>query len=67
MVKELKKAIEKAEKLPEREQKALASLILSEIEWENSFASSQDKLSSLANEAVSEYKKGRSKPLEFEE
>ena len=67
MVKELKKAMEKAEQLPEKEQQALASLILSEIEWENSFANFQDKLSSLANEAISEYKKGKSKPLHFEE
>lgn len=67
MVKELKEAIAKAEQLPESEQQALANLILSEIEWENSFANSQDKLSSLANEALSEYKKGKSKPLGFEE
>jgi len=67
MVKELKEAIEKAERLPESEQQALASLILSEIEWENSFVNSQDKLSSMANEALSDYKKGKSKPLEFEE
>jgi hypothetical protein len=67
MVDELKRAIEKAEKLPKGEQQALANLILSEFEWENSFANSQDKLSSLANEALSEYKKGKSKPLEFEE
>jgi hypothetical protein len=67
MVKELKQAIEKAEQLPESEQQALANLILSEIEWENSFANSQSKLSSLASEALQEYKRGKSKPLEFEE
>ena len=67
MIKELKKAIEKVEQLSESEQQALANLILSEIEWENSFANSRDKLSSLANEALSEYKKGESRPLKFEE
>ena len=60
MVKELKNAIEK-----EADQQALAQLILSEIEWENSFEDSQEKLSSLAKEALQEYKKGKSKLLEF--
>ena len=67
MVKELKNAIEKAERLSEADQQALAQLILSEIEWENSFEDSQEKLSSLAKEALQEYKKGKSKPLEFGE
>ena len=59
--------MEKAEHLPDSEQQALAQLILSEIEWENSFANSQGKLSSLANEALEEYKKGKSKPMDFGE
>ena len=67
MVMELKNAIEKAERLPEADQQALAQLILSEIEWENSFEDSQEKLSSLAKGALQEYKKGKSKLLEFGE
>ena len=67
MVKELENAMKKAGQLPESEQQAIANLILSEIEWENSFAKSKDKLSSLANEALEEYKKGKSKPLDFGE
>lgn len=66
MIKELKKAMEKAEQLPEVEQHAIANLILSEIEWGNSFAQSQEKLSALANEALHEYKKGKSRPMQFD-
>ncbi|MBS1486130.1 MAG: hypothetical protein JST43_00970 [Bacteroidetes bacterium] len=67
MIAELKKAIEKAELLPEANQQALAHLILSEIEWEISFARSKDQLVNLANEALAEYKKGKAKPLDFVE
>lgn len=63
MSEELKKAIDKAKQLPESQQKALAEMILNEIEWELSFQSSQSTLSSLAKEALSEYKDGKTKPL----
>ena len=66
MVRELENAMKKAELLPESEQQAIANLILSEIELENSFTNSQGKLSSLANEALEEYKKGRSEPMDLE-
>jgi len=52
MVDELKKALDKVRELPEGQQKALASLILNEIEWEHSFQSSLQRLSSLAKELL---------------
>jgi hypothetical protein len=64
MVEELRKALDKAKQLPENQQRALAELILNEIEWESSFQSSPEKLSSLAKEALSEYKDGKTKPLD---
>lgn len=65
MVDELKKALDKAGELPEGQQKALAELILNEIEWEHSFQSSPQKLSSLAKESLTEYKEGKTKPFEL--
>lgn len=65
MIDELKKALDKAKKLPEDQQKALAAFILNEIEWEQSFASAPEKLSMLAKEALSEYKDKKTKPLDF--
>lgn len=63
MISELKKAIEKAERLSEPDQRMIAKIILDEISWEEKFASSQSKLSFLAREALDEYKKGDTKPL----
>lgn len=65
MVDELKRALDKAKQLPESQQKALAELILNEIEWNRSFLSSPEKLSVLAQEALTEYKDNKTKPLEF--
>ncbi len=65
MISELKKAIEKAERLSEQDQKMVAKIILDEISWEENFATSQSKLSFLAQEALDEYKKGDTKPLDL--
>lgn len=66
MIAALKLAMEKAEKLSEKEQEAIAKLILDEVEWNKTFANSSDQLSMLAHEAVEEYKKGKTKPMSFE-
>ena len=63
MISELKKAIEEAEKLPETDQKRIAALILDEINWDQTLQQSQRELSTLATEALEEYKKGKTKPL----
>ena len=56
--------------LPPEEQDAVASLILEEIEsekrWDDLFAGSQGKLARLAEQAITEYKAGKTKPLDPE-
>lgn len=65
MIDELKRALDKAEKLPENQQRKLAEIILSEIAWGQSIESSSDKLSYLAKEALTEYKDGKTKPFDL--
>jgi hypothetical protein len=65
MIDELRKAVEKVEKLTNAEQHILAKLILDEINWDQTLANSQNQLSSLAEEALHEYKKGGTKPLQL--
>jgi hypothetical protein len=65
MVDELKNAMNKAGKLPEKQQKLIADLVLNEIEWDYAFQSSPEKLSTLAKEALVDYKTGKTKPMDF--
>lgn len=64
----LEKAFQEASKLSELEQNALARWlideILSEKKWVNTFAESEEVLEKLADEALSEHKQGRTKPLD---
>ena len=64
----LQKAFEEAAKLSPEEQDAFAELFLAELEserrWDELFAKSQDMLARLAQEARSEYRQGKTKPLE---
>jgi replication fork clamp-binding protein CrfC len=66
----LKKAFKEASKLPATEQNALAKWLLEELEaekkWELMFAESEDILDKLADEALAEYKKGKTRPLDFD-
>ena len=70
MTKLLEKAFEEASKLPELEQNVLAKRLLNELaaeeKWEKAFAGSEDILSRLADEAIEEYKQGRTKPLDID-
>lgn len=63
----LEKAIRKASALPEAEQEAIGALILEEIasesRWNAQFASSQEALSRLADEALFEFKEGKALPF----
>ena len=63
----LEKAIDVASKLSEDQQKAIATLILEEIEsekrWGKQFAASQDALARLADEAETEFKEGKTLPF----
>ena len=65
MISELKKAVEKAEKLSEKEQKVIAQLIADEINWNKSLRDSSSTLDNLSSEALEEYKKGKTKPLQL--
>jgi hypothetical protein len=59
----LEKAFEEASKLPAAEQDEFAKWILdelaSELRWKQAFESSPDKLAKLADEALVEYREGR--------
>jgi hypothetical protein len=67
MTKLLERALKEVAKLPEAEQDAVAAILLDELaseqRWAESFAKSQDKLAKLAEEALADYKAGRTKPL----
>jgi hypothetical protein len=64
----LEKAFAEAAKLPQEAQDMLAKMLLddlaSEEKWDETFANSQDKLELLANEALAEYRAGKTKKLE---
>ena len=66
----LEKAVTTASALPEAEQDAVASVILSELEaeqrWGQLFQSSQDVLGLMAREALEEYRAGETAPLDLE-
>jgi hypothetical protein len=69
----MEQAIQKARELPERDQEAIASIILQEIEsehrWEELFArpESAELLSRLADEALAEARAGRARKLDVNE
>lgn len=64
----LEKAFSEASKLPPDAQDLLAQHLLSDLAseelWDQTFANSQDKLAQLADEALAEYQRGETKPLE---
>ena len=68
MTKALKKAFEAASRLPDADQDELAAAILEELEaderWDAAFARSQDALARLGDEALEEYRAGRTEPLD---
>jgi hypothetical protein len=64
----LERALAELAKLPERDQNAIAAIILEAIEderrWEESSAPSADVLERLADEARAELRAGRTLPLD---
>ncbi len=64
----LQRAFELARELPEKEQDALAALIIDEMEsdrrWQEAFDGSADALDRLAEEALAEYRAGETLPLD---
>jgi uncharacterized protein (DUF2236 family) len=71
MTKLLEKAFAEAVKLPKKEQDKLAKWLLAELEseqrWDEAFARSGDRLGQLADLALKEHRKGRTKPLDPEQ
>lgn len=65
----LERAFATAAKLPDREQDAVASLVLAEMEsdnrWAVAFAGSQNQLAALADEALRELELGETLPLDL--
>ena len=64
----LEKAFAVAARLPEEEQDMLARTLLedfaAEEKWDETLANSQDKLAALADEALTEFERGETRPLE---
>jgi len=61
----LKNIFSKINSLSPKEQNAIAGLLAEELAWQKSYAKSQQQLSSLAAEAMAEYRKGETKPMNF--
>ena len=68
MTKLLKEVLAKLSKLSPERQDELAAWLLAEMEdearWDKSFAESQDALEKLADEALEEFRRGETRPLE---
>ena len=64
----LEKAFAEAANLPEVEQDMLARTLLEDLaaeeKWDGALANSQDKLAALADEALTEFELGETRPLE---
>jgi hypothetical protein len=71
MTKLLEKAFAEAVKLPKKEQDKLARWLLAELEserrWDEAFARSSDQLAQVADRALKEHRRGRTKPLDPEQ
>lgn len=64
----LEKAFTEASRLPLATQNMIAERLLEDIQaegkWDETFADSKDELSRLADEALSDFQNGKTKPLE---
>ena len=62
-------AVAAVRKLPPDQQESIGAIILEEIRdearWAAKFAATRDKLQKLADEAIEEFRAGRTTPLEF--
>lgn len=66
----LERAFAQAARLPERDQDALAALLVEEMEaekkWHDAFAHSQEMLAQMAEQALAEHKSGETRPLDVD-
>lgn len=68
MTRLLEQAFAKVAELPDDEQDAVAALILGELaaekRWDEAFRASPDQLAILAEEALDEFRRGATQPLD---
>ena len=66
----LKQAFAEAAKLPDRDQDALAALVMEELasekKWDDAFADSQDLLAQMAKQALAEHQAGKTLRLDVD-
>ncbi len=55
MITELKEVIQKVEQLNDEDQRMIARMLDAELQWDNSLKNTQDKLATLAKEALQEH------------
>jgi hypothetical protein len=65
MVAELKEVISTIEKLKDDEQRQIAKMLNDEISWDVTLQKSQEKLGNLAEEALNEYKTGKTQQRDW--
>lgn len=65
MIDQVKKAIQQIEKLAPEKQKEIAQLIQDESTWDKTFDQTQDKLELLAEEAIKEYRNGKTSDAQW--
>lgn len=65
MTETLNKVFHQIEILSESEQNEIANLLSEELNWESTFAKSQDALATLANEALEEHQLGKTKKVKL--
>ena len=65
MVTELKEVISTIEKLKDDEQRQIAKMLSDEISWDATLQNSQEQLSNIASEALTEYKEGKTKQTDW--
>ena len=68
MTRLLERAISEIRKLPSDEQEAIAAVLMAELEserrWERAFDATAEQLCRLADEALGEYRAGKTEPVE---
>jgi hypothetical protein len=65
MVPELKEVISSLEQLKDEEQREIAKMLTDEVKWDHTLKNSQEKLSNLAQEALHEYKVGKTQQTDW--
>ena len=65
MVPELKEVMSSLEQLKDEEQREIAKMLSDEMKWDSTLKNSQEKLSNLAQEALHEYKAGKTQQADW--